>query len=1088
MADGYTSVFYGVDASGSADWSSTSWEDGAAITLLDGETTALGTISLTAETTSEEDSIEWLDFGTDEDAPAGGTITGTVVTPDGSSVPRATIIAHTTDYLLWLDHVDTKSDGSFTLNKLPRGEWVIYALPPFESETYRGYQESNEIEVELEDGDSLTGQQLTLTASNVAGRVMYSKKQSDGTSKLVPLGRGFIWAFSDEDGDGYPDWGEEGEEDEFFDEFVELNKDGYFTLSLGSTGGYSAIVDLPPEHRAADPGAISFSVTNPSQLLNVGNAVEITWETKSSATGFSIERKAGTTGSYKSILSADLGSSVRSYVDSSVTPGESYTYRVTANLTSGSTVLDSSSVRQSSPFIYLAPPSKTIAGTVVDASGNTISGAEVIAFSERGFIETTTSTTGAYELNAGPGIWEVDIRPAPGSKASWVYDGFSEEVEFAKDSTTESITVNFEVTALGNGKITGKILKPDGTSDWTGATSYVAVDAFNPEGEGSFAEIGADGTFEILLPKGGYEVLVWVDPQQYPTYTAPEGKLVRVKDAEVALGDLTLGSKSSKIAGTLTDAEGTALPNFFVAAWNPKTGDFVEDTTNAAGQYELNVDNGPWEVMFEAPIPEGTAEIPYLLQEPRRVKVGADETKALNFTVAKADSSISGSVVDASGNPVSDLDLFIYVRNNAEGAGSFDILNEAEADSRGKFTLNLSDGDYAAGVWVPQGSGYRPQGEITFSVSAGSVTYGGGATGLTLTLLANDAVISGTLKLNETAISGVKGDVFAVSGDGGWEEASIGTDGTYTPTLGPGDWSVGYDIISDSDTSRTIKMRPSSPAKVTAVSGSTVTQDFTIKTAGATITGVINDENGAQLSDQTVYVWASRPGDATYDEFETEVESSDGTFTLKVEAGGQYQVGAYLSPQLRELSYLEPSAQTADIDATGSATVTLALNKLAAENFISGTISADGSPVEAAYVYAWSDDGQYAEAKTDADGTYKILVPTGSKWHVGADYSAVDDDGNETVYSTDTEIDADLTSATTAESKESLATPDFVPDGAADVFDATKDFTTVLEDELKSTSLPMQSLSRLMMTATPTSDLSCTPPRTGSSRTPMINR
>ena len=29
MAEGYTSVFYGVDASGS-DWSSTTWEDGAA--------------------------------------------------------------------------------------------------------------------------------------------------------------------------------------------------------------------------------------------------------------------------------------------------------------------------------------------------------------------------------------------------------------------------------------------------------------------------------------------------------------------------------------------------------------------------------------------------------------------------------------------------------------------------------------------------------------------------------------------------------------------------------------------------------------------------------------------------------------------------------------------------------------------------------------------------------------------------------------------------------------------------------------------------------------------------------------------------
>ena len=569
MADGYTSVFYGVDASGSADWSSTSWEDGAAITLLDGETTALGTISLTAETTSEEDSIEWLDFGTEEDAPAGGTITGTVVTPDGSSVPRATIIAQTTDYLLWLDHVDTKSDGSFTLNKLPRGEWVIYALPPFESETYRGYQESNEIEVELEDGDSLTGQQLTLTASNVAGRVMYSKKQSDGTSKLVPLGRGFIWAFSDEDGDGYPDWGEEGEEDEFFDEFVELNKDGYFTLSLGSTGGYSAIVDLPPEHRAADPGAISFSVTNPSQLLNVGNAVEITWETKSSATGFSIERKAGTTGSYKSILSADLGSSVRSYVDSSVTPGESYTYRVTANLTSGSTVLDSSSVRQSSPFIYLAPPSKTIAGTVVDASGNTISGAEVIAFSERGFIETTTSTTGAYELNAGPGIWEVDIRPAPGSKASWVYDGFSEEVEFAKDSTTESITVNFEVTALGNGKITGKFSSQ--TEPVTGrTTSNVEVDAFNPEARVASLRLTKTAPLKSFCPRVATKCLFgWIPNSIQPTFL--QKLACRVKDAEVALGDLTLGSISSKITGTLTDAEGTALPNFFVVAMNPKT-------------------------------------------------------------------------------------------------------------------------------------------------------------------------------------------------------------------------------------------------------------------------------------------------------------------------------------------------------------------------------------------------------------------------------------------------------------------------------------------------------------------------------------
>ena len=130
-----------------------------------------------------------------------------------------------------------------------------------------------------------------------------------------------------------------------------------------------------------------------------------------------------------------------------------------------------------------------------------------------------------------------------------------------------------------------------------------------------------------------------------------------------------------------------------------------------------------------------------------------------------------------------------------------------------------------------------------------------------------------------------------------------------------------------------------------------------------------------------------RSGDVSYDEYETEIESTDGTFTLKVEAGGQYKVGAFISPQLREAGY-EPDSQVADIDATGSATVTLALNKLAEDNFLaSGTVTADGSAVESAYVYAWSEDDLYADATTDSDGTYKLLVMAGSKWFVGADLS-----------------------------------------------------------------------------------------------------
>ena len=34
----------------------------------------------------------------------------------------------------------------------------------------------------------------------------------------------------------------------------------------------------------------------------------------------------------------------------------------------------------------------------------------------------------------------------------------------------------------------------------------------------------------------------------------------------------------------------------------------------------------------------------------------------------------------------------------------------------------------------------------------------------------------------------------------------------------------------------------------------------------------LTDETGAQLSDQTAYVWVHRSGDVSYDEYETEIE------------------------------------------------------------------------------------------------------------------------------------------------------------------------------------------------------------------------
>ena len=107
-----------------------------------------------------------------------------------------------------------------------------------------------------------------------------------------------------------------------------------------------------------------------------------------------------------------------------------------------------------------------------------------------------------------------------------------------------------------------------------------------------------------------------------------------------------------------------------------------------------------------------------------------------------------------------------------------------------------------------------------------------------------------------------------------------------------------------------------------------------------------------------------------------------------------------------------------------------------------------GNKLEEAFVYAWSDDGRVIEGETDANGTYKLKVPKGVVWHVGADYGETDDNGTETIFLTDVELDADLRTADTQSGLNlTLKKPDFeVPDGASGTFDPAKDFVTKLPD------------------------------------------
>ena len=128
--------------------------------------------------------------------------------------------------------------------------------------------------------------------------------------------------------------------------------------------------------------------------------------------------------------------------------------------------------------------------------------------------------------------------------------------------------------------------------------------------------------------------------------------------------------------------------------------------------------------------------------------------------------------------------------------------------------------------------------------------------------------------------------------------------------------------------------------------------------------------------------------------FETD---ENGAFSIPVLPGGTYAVGAILSKALRDQDYLDSTIVDVDLSSSNITDLNLTIAKPSEANFLSGTVKdSSGSVIEDAYVYAWSDDGREVSGPTSSDGTFSILVPAGSVWHIGAEHSVFDDnDGSE---------------------------------------------------------------------------------------------
>ena len=1058
-APGYEPKYLVSDASGNYEWDAGEWSSAAILNLVDGDTSSLPLAELEsfAQDEYERYDFQWFD---EEDNFVGGSLSGTVVTNKGNAVPKARIIAHTDDYLFWFDHVETKIDGSYELTNLPAGDWIIFAEPPFESEEYLGYRSSipNWDSPITVDTNSTNDLKLTLQGSNISGRIMYPLKDDKGRVKLAGLSDAFLWAFQDETQTGMPNYDhQEGEEFIFNEAYGETNEDGFFSLYLPEAGKYSMRVEVPGmlANLALEP--IYFDLKNPSKEMRLGNAIRIDWS-KAEVRGvtlFKLERKASTESIY-STVDNNISGTLKSYVDHTVSPGVAYEYKVTASTSNGSKVLASDDFKTSKPFIYLAPPSKTINGKVRDDLNATIADAEVVAWrvDGEGWASAITDKSGGYELNVGAGKWEITVYRPYDKNVNWSYEKAPKTVKFAKNASKTVKTVNFAVERMGDGKVTGIIDIPE---DKSGETSSIWIDVFSPDGIGNWANPESDGSFSIPVKPGEYELSVWLDPEVFKGYGSPEPSFIRVGKTELSVGTLVLAEFNSTIVGVIATANNNPIGNAEVWAWS-ESGGWTSDVTDTNGNYELKVAPGRWEVGFNPPIPADGSESPYLLEPPKRVKVG-EGSKTLDFTVRKADSKVEGVVYGPTGAPVADLNAWVYAREAIDDEGEdefYNVLAEVPLSPRGTFSFPSMPGTYIVGLWLPPGSEFSLPIEqtLTLSESGGLFDHNGDSLEkIEFSLSKIDSYATGSFIDKDTneSISGLVGEVYAIQTDGdGWQYSPIESNGTYSLILPAGQWTIEYFMEYD-EQDRDYPSESVTPLEVTVVQGDTAQANFILSSTATSISGsIVYDSNGSSVSDSTVYVWAYRTGTESFPEYWNEVETDDnGSFSLPVLPGGKYEVGAILSYELRELDYLDPSIQKVRMSGNSKSGIVFRIAKPEQDNYVSGSVIDDnGNPLIGAFVYGWTFDGREISGFANEDGDFNITAPVGVLWNLGAEYSEFDADDNEVLYLTENEVAGDLRENNFVnEISIVLNRPAFeVPDGVSITFDPSRDFTTTLPD------------------------------------------
>ena len=344
-------------------------------------------------------------------------------------------------------------------------------------------------------------------------------------------------------------------------------------------------------------------------------------------------------------------------------------------------------------------------GIVLDSVGNPMPGLEMEDYDNNNQYEgeSFTGTNGEFAVGALGGLsndpWQIQVS-SDSNATNYIFSqpGF-EENGGTNLSAGQSVLAVF-TALLATNTISGSLTDGSGNpfaniGVWANATiNGVNYSPYaDTDSQGHYSFNAANGSWTVGVNTGG-------GSDSLPAnYLSPQNQTVVIANNN-GTANFTAVPATQTVSGKLTDNSGTPIGG--VQVWANAGNYHQQADTDGSGHYSLSVANGTWTVGVNTGGGSDSLPANYLSPQNQTVVI-ANNNGTANFTAVPTTQSISGSLTNGSGNPLSGI--MIWASATINGANYFQY---ADSDSQGRYSINVVNGSWTVGVETGGGSDSLP--------------------------------------------------------------------------------------------------------------------------------------------------------------------------------------------------------------------------------------------------------------------------------------------------------------------------------------------------------------------------------------------